>query len=189
VETDAGKWLRNSGIAFLKSIGVKEGQVVLDFGCGVGHYVIPAAKVVGEKGKVYALEKDSETLGKLTQTAKSEGLNNIMPIRTLEELKTHLNGESIDLVLLYDVLHYMDSKERRELYDNIHQFLRKDGILSVYPKHYESDDPCGNFSNLKLEDIIKEIESANFKLEKKSFRKLMHDENYDKGSVLKFGVR
>lgn len=189
METDAGKWLRNSGMTFLKSIGLKEGQVVLDFGCGVGHYVIPAAKVVGEKGKVYALEKDSETLSKLTRTAKSEGLNNIIPIRTLEELKTLFSGESIHLVLLYDVLHYMDSEERRELYDSIHQFLSRDGILSVYPKHHESDDPCGNFSNMKLEDIIKEIESANFKLQKRSFRKLIHDENYDEGSVLKFGLR
>lgn len=32
----------------LSELGVKAGQVILDFGCGSGTYTIPAAKLVGE---------------------------------------------------------------------------------------------------------------------------------------------
>jgi cyclopropane fatty-acyl-phospholipid synthase-like methyltransferase len=31
----------------LEKVGVKEGQIILDFGCGSGNYTIPAAKIIG----------------------------------------------------------------------------------------------------------------------------------------------
>jgi len=79
-----------------------------------------------------------------------------------EELKIHLQDESIDAMLLYDILHYMESKKRKRVYENGHRVLKKGAILSVYPKHCQSDEPLWNLSNMRLEDVIKEIESVNF---------------------------
>ena len=186
MQTDLEKWLAGEGEKFLKRLGFKEGQTILDFGCGSGHYTIPAARVVGKEGKAYALEKDSEALDTLSRLAKSQGLENIILLKTLEELKIDLNNESVDAILFYDVLHYMNAKERREIYEKVYKMLKRDGFLSVYPKHNKSDEPSWNFSDMKLEDIIKEIESANFKLESKYFEKLLHDDNYNKGFVLNF---
>ncbi len=186
MNTDLKKWLAGEGQIFLKEIGVKKGQAVLDFGCGSGHYTIPAAKVVGDEGKVYALEKDNGTLGTVAQTAKLEGLKNIIFLKTLRELKAALENELVDAILFYDVLHYMNANERREIYKEVYTILKNDGFLSVYPKHYKADEPLDNFADMKLEDIIKEIESAGFKLKSKSFKKLIHDDNYDKGVILNF---
>ena len=47
------KWEREDGVKFLKKIGMKTGQIVLDFGPGVGHYSIPAAIAVGENGLIF----------------------------------------------------------------------------------------------------------------------------------------
>ncbi|MFA5658104.1 MAG: hypothetical protein WC900_02340, partial [Oscillospiraceae bacterium] len=44
-------WENRDGVDFMKNIGVKTGDKVLDFGCRVGHYSIPAALVTGEKGE------------------------------------------------------------------------------------------------------------------------------------------
>ena len=41
----------------IRKLGLKEGQKILDYGCGIGSYTFPAAKLVGEKGRVYALDK------------------------------------------------------------------------------------------------------------------------------------
>ena len=35
---------------------IREGQYFLDFGCGTGDFTIPAAKIVGKKGRVFALD-------------------------------------------------------------------------------------------------------------------------------------
>ncbi|MGQ9673736.1 MAG: class I SAM-dependent methyltransferase [Candidatus Aminicenantales bacterium] len=40
----------------LKEVGLKEGALVLDFGCGPGSYLPPLAKIVGPSGKIYALD-------------------------------------------------------------------------------------------------------------------------------------
>jgi ubiquinone/menaquinone biosynthesis C-methylase UbiE len=56
MEVDVKEWLKEKGEVFLKNIGIKEGQVILDFGCNVGHYTIAAAKIVGKQGRVYAVD-------------------------------------------------------------------------------------------------------------------------------------
>jgi len=186
MENDVKRWLREEGEAFLKDIGIRKGQTILDFGCGVGHYTIPAAKVVGEEGKIYAIDKDGNVLDQLIQIAESEGLKNVLPIKTSGDFKIELENESVDVVLLYDVLHYMNVKERRKIYGEVHRILKSGGFFSIYPKHLESDGALWNLSGMELEDIIKEIKRKNFYFERKFYKSLIHDDNYDKGYILKF---
>ena len=40
----------------LNAAGLKPGQKVLEVGCGPGFFTIPAAKIVGAEGVVYALD-------------------------------------------------------------------------------------------------------------------------------------
>lgn len=63
-------WEKDKGINFLRKIGLKAGQTILDFGARNGHYSIPAAQAVGSSGVVYALDKNEHELKKLNQKAK-----------------------------------------------------------------------------------------------------------------------
>ncbi|GAG60658.1 unnamed protein product [marine sediment metagenome] len=187
MEIDVKEWLNREGEAFLEDIGIKKGEVVLDFGCGTGPYTIPAAKVVREEGKVYAMDKDIESIHKLMGIAKTKGLKNIIPILTKsEELKINLESESIDTVLLYDVLHYMDTLGRKRVYEETYRVLKTGGLLSVYPKHRKLDEPLGNLSDLGLDDVIEEINSRYFYLQRKFYKKLLHNNNYNRGYILNF---
>ena len=40
----------------VKDAGIRAGDVVLDFGCGLGFCTFPAADRVGQEGKVHALD-------------------------------------------------------------------------------------------------------------------------------------
>lgn len=40
VEKDIKRWLNLDGELFFKEMGIKAGQIVLDFGCGVSHYTM-----------------------------------------------------------------------------------------------------------------------------------------------------
>lgn len=49
------KNIRNIKKEIIRS-GIKEGSHVLDYGCGPGFCTIPAAKIVGSQGMIYALD-------------------------------------------------------------------------------------------------------------------------------------
>jgi ubiquinone/menaquinone biosynthesis C-methylase UbiE len=40
----------------LKSAGIQPGQKVLEVGCGPGFFTVAAAKLVGDEGRVYAID-------------------------------------------------------------------------------------------------------------------------------------
>ena len=170
-------WLERFGKEFLHKIGIKEGQKVLDFGCGIGDYTIPAAKIVGARGKIYALDKDGESLKFLLGRAERYGLKNIEIIETSGEAKIALEDESLNMVLLYDVIHnsyFPGLEKRKELLNEVKRILRRDGIVSLCPKHAIP------------EDIKKEVENAQFSFARKFQTVLLHDSCLTKDCVFNF---
>ncbi len=176
--SDMDKWMTYQGIDFLKDIGMKSGQVVLDFGCKHGTYTIPAAMVVGGNGKVYAVDKSKDVLDELANKAGEKELKNIERIAVKDQIKLLLPNESVDMILLYDVLHLVESRER--LLAELYRVSKPLGILSVYPKHHEKD------MNMDLDEVKEEIETMGFRFEKKCFKTLMHDDHLEQGYILNF---
>jgi len=170
------KWMTVEGVELLQEIGIKRGQVVLDFGCGTGYYTIPTAFVVGRSGRVYALDKDGDALDELMEKARKFGLSNIAPVKTSGELKTNLESNFFDVILLYDVLHhyYFSWEERERLLKEIHRVSGEGALLSVFPKH------------MNLTKIRKEVEDAGFHFKNRFFKKLIHYYNYEEGHILNF---
>jgi len=174
--SDIEKWLKEDGEKVLKEIGIKEGQVILDFGCGSGIYSLLAARIIEKEGKVYILDKNKTQLDELMEKAKSEGLRNMEIVKTSGKLKTPLRDESIDMVLLYDVLHsyYFSVDERKKLLREVYRVLKPNALLSVYPEHIE------------LEEIKREIEEANFYFEVEYFKTIIHNGRHTHGHILNF---
>lgn len=184
---DINKWFQKDGLNFLKDIGVREGHTILDFGCGEGNYTIPAAKIAGNDGIVYAVDKAPDSLEIVERIAKSEGMENIVTINDKSKvLNINLNDNSLDVILFYDVLHYIDKENRKTIYEKAHKFLKPDAILSVFPKHRKADMPMWNLNEIDLEDIIKEIEAEGFYLEQTFSKILIHDNMYDEGYIINF---
>jgi ubiquinone/menaquinone biosynthesis C-methylase UbiE len=161
----------------IRSIGIKSGQSVLDFGCGSGIYAIPVARVVGNRGKVYALDKNREVLDNVMKSADSAGLDNIRKLDTPGGTQIALANDSVDVVLLFDVFHdyyFSSAGERQDLLVEIRRILKKGGILSVYPKHMETEAKA-------------EIESAGFSLENQLTINLVHDKtDIERGRIMNF---
>ena len=65
----------------LTKLGLKQGQIVGDLGCGGGgHFVIASAKMVGASGTVFAVDVQKSVLQYIESRAK---LENITTIRTV----------------------------------------------------------------------------------------------------------
>lgn len=183
------QWECQDGVVFLKSIGVRLGDSLLDFGCRVGHYSIPAAFAVGHSGTIYALDKDQEPLDRLMEKAREYGLENIKVIRTSGQFGASIKSHSIDMVLLYDVLHYFTRGERRSLFRKAFRVLKPTGLLSVYPKHTVEDWPSRELKDLRISDVVREICGCRFRSDGLYEAIISHDDALEHGRVMNFRKR
>jgi len=61
----------------LRELGLGPGMVIADLGCGYGTFSIPAAQIVGSKGKVYAMDIDREMVKRVRERARRANLANV----------------------------------------------------------------------------------------------------------------
>ena len=128
----------------LQEVGMKEGQTVLDYGCGSGSYAIPAVRTVGEKGRVYALDIHPLAVKAVEHKAKKERLTNITAI--LSDRDTDLPNQSIDVILLYDTIHQI--RDKRALLEELHRVMKSNGLLSIL------------VDRMKVEDVLEIAEKS-----------------------------
>jgi len=101
-DDDRRKWQNPEAI--LDEIGLAPGMVFADLGCGEGFFALPAARIVGSEGRVYALDSDAEAIELLEQAADEEGLGNVTAVAGEGE-NTVLCEECADIVFFGTVLH------------------------------------------------------------------------------------
>jgi ubiquinone/menaquinone biosynthesis C-methylase UbiE len=122
---------------FLHNIGIKEGDVILDHGCGIGSYAIPAAKIAGPKGMVYALDIHPMAVERTKNRAKKEELSNVETI--LSGLENGLPDEHVDVAMLIDVFTWIDDKIA--LLEEFHRVMKQGASLVILIDH-ASPDGC-----------------------------------------------
>ena len=71
---------RNKPNQIIEIIGLKSGQVIADIGSGGGYFTLRFAEIVGEEGKVYAVDTDEKLLEFVNSNSKQKGLNNIVTV-------------------------------------------------------------------------------------------------------------
>lgn len=106
------------------------GDTFLDIGCGAGDYSLHAAKIVGEKGVVYALDRWMNVVGSLLEKAESQGLNNVSPLLCDITKGLPIPDRSIDICFIVTVLHCLDlSVVGKRLFSEIKRVLKPEGQL------------------------------------------------------------
>ncbi len=120
----------------LEEAGIKSCFQVLDYGCGPGSYVMPVIKLIGNIGMLYALDVNPLAIKAVQTLAAKKKLSNVRVI--LSDCDTGLPPASIDVVLLYDILH--DLENRTKVLMELHRVLKPEGILSVSDHHLEENE-------------------------------------------------
>jgi len=110
----------------LKKIKIREDDIVLDFGCGIGSFTIPLARIV-TKGTIYALDKQQYATETVERRAIRKGIQNIKTI--ISNGETSLENETVDVVMLFGVLPEIKDKER--VLNEMYRILKPEGFLST----------------------------------------------------------
>lgn len=137
-EMEFREWLTEHPSEVLRRVGIREGQTVLDYGCGSGTFSIPSARIVGKEGRVYALEVRPKMLEHVKEKAGSEGLTNVVTV-LLDRSKpnTGLQDDIVDAILIYDVMHEID--DRVGLLQELYRVARRGSFISIFPMHIGSE--------------------------------------------------
>ena len=139
----------------LNEARLKAGFTVLDYGCGPGGFSLAAAELVGEKGKVYALDINPLAVARVKRDAARKNLYNIAAV--LSDGETGLEDQSVDLVLLYDVFHELHDAD--SILRELHRVMRSTAVLSVNDHHMGDDEIVAGLT----ESLLFELSETNKK--------------------------
>lgn len=115
----------------LRGAGILTGQIVLEVGCGTGYFTLPAARLIGERGCLVAMDVLAESVELVSEKVQEANLKNVRVLKG-DAMQTGLDAESFDTVLLLGVIPAPMLPLTR-LLPEMHRVLKADGNLAVWP--------------------------------------------------------
>lgn len=139
----------------LPLLNLKGGEVVADIGAGSGFYSFKLAPLVGEKGKIYAVDIQKEMLAIIRARSKELKVANVKPILgTIKDPK--LPADSVDVMLLVDVYHEFDHPY--EMTAAMVKALKPGGRLVLVEFRMEDEDvPIKLVHKMSEKQVLREM--------------------------------
>ena len=136
---------------------INEGMKTLDFGCAMGFFSLPMARMVGSRGKVICVDVQEKMIKKLKKRANKAGLLNRIETRLCKHDSFSLENfkEEIDFALAFAVVH--EVPDAATLFLAINETLKPGGKLLVA-------EPDGHVSEQDFEITISVSEQNGFKV-------------------------
>jgi len=151
-----------------KKIGLAEGAKVAEFGCGrTGIFSFSAAKIVGDKGIVYALDILKDVLEGIKSRSRFEGYYNILTVWTdLEKIGAAAVPEkSVDVGFFVNV--FFQLKNRNNALAEAARLLKDGAILVVVDWTKRIDGKLGPEENqmVNIDDLVALAKEHSFVLQ------------------------
>lgn len=115
----------------LEGADIAPGRHVLEIGCGTGYFTIPAARLLGDRGSLVAMDVLQESVDLVSRKVQAAGLANVRVVKG-DALDTREAAGSFDTVLLFGVIPAPMLPIAR-LVGEMHRVLKTGGSLSVWP--------------------------------------------------------
>lgn len=99
-----------------------------DIGCGIGYFTIPASEIVGETGKVFAMDISFEMIQEVEKKVEE---NNILNVRTIVTEKNDLKVDDgvVTYAFLCTVLHEVENMNK--LLNEVNRIMTEGGRIVV----------------------------------------------------------
>lgn len=111
---------------------VAPGDTALDLGCGPGYFTVPLARMVGDDGRVIAVDVQQAMLDRLRTRADRAGVAARITLHRCPAGTLGLNGTRADFALAFWMVHEVPDEAR--FYLEVHDLLRDGGrVLVVEP--------------------------------------------------------
>jgi SAM-dependent methyltransferase len=138
----------------MDTLGIVPGKSVADIGAGSGFFTVLAARKVGDKGTVCAVDINPEAIQYIEARLKKEGLHNVKTV--LGKPDNPLLPAPVDAVLLLKTYH--EIAQPVVLFRNLRHSLAKDAKVGVIDR---SGD--GTNHGVGRDVVIREMKEAGYK--------------------------
>ena len=146
-------------------LGLEPGQVFLDAGCGAGEYSLYAARLLGETGRVIAVDNIALSTDALNALPANPGEAPITAFAGDITDTLPIEPHTVDAVLLSTVLHIKKVRDRaQKMFQEFHRVLKPGGTLAVLEcKKVEADFGPPLHSRLTEDDVRALIQPHGFR--------------------------
>lgn len=117
---------------------------LVEIGCGYGTFTIPSAKKIN--GKLYAFDIEEGMIKRVKQELRNSLIDNvILEQRDILTQTTGLADNSVDYVMLFNILHH---ESPSDFLNEAFRILKPDGKLGIL--HWRSDIPTPRGPDLTI---------------------------------------
>ena len=172
ITAGGASWLEREGreeeqrpAEIFRAMGLKDGDVVADLGCGTGWFARRMARVVAPRGTVYAEDIQPEMLELLKQHVAAEGVKGVVAVLGTET-NPKLPTGGLDWILMVDVYH--EFQKPGPMLEAIRRSLKPTGKVALIEYRLEGSTAShiGTEHRMSVEQVLAEWQPAGFRLVK-----------------------
>ena len=128
---------------FFRELALKKGITFLDVACGRGFYSLAAADIVGNEGRVYAVDLWEEGILNLRKEATAKGHQNLEAFVSDVGQNIPVENDCVDVCLMATALHdFVGDQIERQTMNEVVRVMKPEGIL-VIVEYKKMDGPPG----------------------------------------------
>lgn len=137
----------------LDGLCIKNGSIVVDFGCGPGSYIEWASRTVGDTGKVYAVDVHPLAMKSVKAKIRKKSLNNVIPVLSTG-YPVDIPSQSADAIYALDMFHHV--KDGVGFLRELHRLLKPGGTLFIESGHQPLNDAREKIMKSDCWNIVRE---------------------------------
>jgi ubiquinone/menaquinone biosynthesis C-methylase UbiE len=145
----------------IDALEIKPGQTIADLGAGSGYYSFRIAPLVGERGKVLAIDVEPRMLRIISERARRDQVGNVFTVLSTPT-DPNLPANSVDLLFMVDVYHELEFP--RETMLKVREALKPGGRVALI--EYRAEDPkvmIKPVHKMTERQIVRELTAAGFR--------------------------
>jgi ubiquinone/menaquinone biosynthesis C-methylase UbiE len=137
----------------LDEFGIRQGQRIVDYGCGPGSYLKKASTMVGAEGKVYAVDIHELAMEAVKRLIVKENLFNVTPL-FVSNGRCPIEDKNIDLIYALDMFHMVANPDT--FLKELNRILKPEGVLFIDNGHQKRSEARTKINSSGVWEIIEE---------------------------------
>ncbi len=139
-----------------KTLELKPGQTVIDYGCGPARYIEFASNAVGDNGRVIAVDIHPLAIAKVKEKIGKYNLSNVQAVQA-ENYTTPIDKETADVVYALDMFHMVEQPD--PFLKELSRLAKRDGTIIIEDGHQPRAQTIEKIKKSGLLKIVRETNS------------------------------